>query len=1214
MKRCYHVVAIPIRIVVNTFGDYNPNGAIYVLKENEKKVRTLVKKNPFTPVELIEPLTIRANEGDIVEIIFENKLPFAAGMHFQEADYNVLTSDGANVGFNPDTTISPGEKIKYQVSATREGNYFFSDLGNPSSTEKGSNSNGLFGVLIVEKKYSWWTDPVTGGSLSSGAVADVHNPLLPSFREYTFFFQDEMEINDITGNNPINAETGQESESFHGINYRYEPLHRRKQLLSEGVVCPDCDGEEVHHDSWVFGDPATPIFRGYVGDPVRFRLIHAGVKETHVWHYHAHQWFNDPQNLDSEIFDSQSTSPQSHYNIEPLYGLGSLERTIGDVIIHCHLYPHFAVGMWTINRIFDKLQDGSQCYPNGVPIKALQPLPDRPAPPKPTKEEPGFPNFIPGKVGCKAPRPPLGIVGGREMTELEKNAAVPNPRPGAVFADPCPEDVEVREFNISVIELPITYNKAGWHDKQGRIFILDEDIEDVCSGKKEPEPLVIHMPANTCIRINFTNRLPHILDGDAFQLVSRTYEVGLHVHFVKFDVLVSDGANVGWNYDSSVLPGETIRYEYFADSELKAWFFHDHLFAGLHQQRGVFGSGVIHPRFTKFFDSSTGDEINHGAQITSLHPIIPDYRDFTLMVHDFTLLFDKQGRPINPPKYPGSQEDPGVFGVNYKNEPLQFRLGKDCDPAYSFSSFVHGDPITPILRAYAGDPIRIRLLQGAQEESHSFNVHGLSWKSEPKDLDSIRDDQQHIGISESFTFESFVERAGDYLWTFETEEDLWNGLWGLIRAYDQRVPDLIPLADQRMPNIRTRQLPECTGKPPAPAKKVKSVGPVNSPVKCFNIVAFQTPIIFNQTYGEKEPYGIVFALEEDVEDILCGKKNPEPLIIRANVGDTVEIKLTSRLSIENFPFKDGIYDYPVVKEQAFYPPSLRISLHPQLIQYDVKTSAGETVGYNADQTVGPGETITYRWFVDRPVGVCGMWDMADIRNHRSQGAFGAFICEPRFTKYVHPETLEPIEKGESAVLVNPLLPNTREFVLIMHDGVRLLNNKEQLIIDPVDGILLGEGETIDDFDTYDQGSRGFNYRTERLINRFEDKPELRNLFSSKIFGDPATPIFEAYPGDPVTVRLVTPAERRRTHTFHLHGHYWKFDSNDIVSRIESFVGFNVMGRKANLQLINGAGGLFFYPGDYMYRSGNISWDIELGMWGILRVHKEIKPHLPLLEY
>ncbi|QOR68034.1 multicopper oxidase domain-containing protein [Cytobacillus suaedae] len=1213
MKRFYHVVSIPIRIVVNNFGDYNPNGMMYVLKENEQKVKKLVRKNPFSTVDLVEPLVIRANEGDIVEILFENQLPFETGMHFQEADYDVFQSDGANVGFNPSTLVPCGEKILYRLKASHEGIYFFSDLGNPSSSEEGSNPNGLFGALFVEKRGSTWTHPVTGGPIKSGLYADIHNPFLPSFREYAWFFQDEMEINDITGNPPISDFTGQETESFHGVNYRYEPEWRRKQLIDEGVVCPDCEGEEVHHDSWVFGDPATPILRGYVGDPAMIRLIHGGVKETHVFHYHVHQWFRDPMNLNEEIIDSQSTSPQTHYNIQPLYGLGSLHGAIGDVVIHCHLYPHFGAGMWGINRIFDTLQDGSQCYPNGVPIAPLQPLPDRPLPPTPTPERPGFPNFIPGKVGCKAPRPPLGIVGGREMTELERNAAIPNARPGAVFADPCMENAVVKEFNISLIELPVVYNRQGWHDPKARIYVFDEDIEAICSGKKEPEPLIFHAAAGTCLRINYTNRVPHILDGDAFQLVTRTYENGLHIHFVKFDVLTNDGANIGWNYDSSVLPGETIRYEYFADVELKAWFFHDHLFSTAHQQHGVFGSGVIHPRFTKFFDSKTGAEVDHGAQITAVNPLVPDYRDFALMVHDFALLFDKDGTPLNPPPFPGSQEDPGLFGVNYKNEPLQFRLGKDCDPAYSFSSYVNGDPITPILQAYEGDSIRIRLLQGAQEESHSFNLHGLRWLRRRRDLESKRDDQQHIGISESFTFDTYIPRSGDYLWTFETEEDLWNGLWGLIRAFDEEVPNLIPLPDRPRPPKRTKPLPECTGCPPAPPTEVLSVG-APGPVVCYDVVAFHTPIIYN-AYGDHDPNGIVFALKEDMEDILCGKKNPEPLILRANEGDTVEVTLTSLLDFDKFTFKDGIYPYPRVREQAFYPPSLRISLHPQLIQYDVKTSAGETVGFNPDQTVGPGETITYRWFVDEALGACGMWDMADIRNHRSQGAFGAFIAEPRGTKYLDPHTLKPVRTGANVILTNPYLPDTREFVMIMHDGVRLLDKFGQLIFDPFEGILLGTDEAPAEIgDTYDEGSRGFNYRTERLINRFREHPDLSDLFSSKVFSDPATPVFEAYPGDPVTIRLVTPAERRRTHTFHLHGHYWRTDKNSEDLGIESFVGENVMGSKVNLDLIGGAGSIFNFPGDYMYRAGNIRWDIELGMWGIMRVHSELQKHLPPLQY
>ncbi|WP_324782890.1 multicopper oxidase domain-containing protein [Mesobacillus jeotgali] len=170
MIRKYHIVGISTRIVVNTFGDHNPNGRIYVLKENEPELKDLVRKNPYKPVDLVQPLAIRANEGDIVEILFENQLPFSAGMHFQEADYNVLTSDGADAGYNPDTTVEPGAQIIYRINASQEGIYFFTDLGNVSSTEQGSSVQGLFGALLVQKRGSSWTDPVTGNPIKKWCV------------------------------------------------------------------------------------------------------------------------------------------------------------------------------------------------------------------------------------------------------------------------------------------------------------------------------------------------------------------------------------------------------------------------------------------------------------------------------------------------------------------------------------------------------------------------------------------------------------------------------------------------------------------------------------------------------------------------------------------------------------------------------------------------------------------------------------------------------------------------------------------------------------------------------------------------------------------------------------------------------------------------------------------------------------------------------------
>lgn len=61
------------------------------------------------------------------------------------------------------------------------------------------------------------------------------------------------------GETPIDPMTGF-PEMTHSINYRAEPMRNKMQLIMEGVVCPDCEGEEVHHDSWVFGDPPLPYF------------------------------------------------------------------------------------------------------------------------------------------------------------------------------------------------------------------------------------------------------------------------------------------------------------------------------------------------------------------------------------------------------------------------------------------------------------------------------------------------------------------------------------------------------------------------------------------------------------------------------------------------------------------------------------------------------------------------------------------------------------------------------------------------------------------------------------------------------------------------------------------------------------------------------------------------------------------------------------------
>ncbi|SDD94621.1 cupredoxin domain-containing protein [Belnapia rosea] len=223
--------------------------------------------------------------------------------------------------------------------------------------------------------------------------------------------------------------------------------------------CTECLYEEFFLQSWANGDPAliTPemsdslpeqvargarlypddpsnVHHSYLGDRVVFQNLHAGPKETHVFHLHAHQWRagSDGQGA---YRDSQTIAPLQAFAYEIDYGGGgNLNLTPGDAIFHCHLYPHFAQGMWALWRNHDVLEDGTRTLPDGklgegtnpadgtrrpgAPIPAVVPLPGQAMPPAPTYDEdpepavagrPGYPFFVPGLRGHRAPQPPMDI-------------------------------------------------------------------------------------------------------------------------------------------------------------------------------------------------------------------------------------------------------------------------------------------------------------------------------------------------------------------------------------------------------------------------------------------------------------------------------------------------------------------------------------------------------------------------------------------------------------------------------------------------------------------------------------------------------------------------------------------------------------------------------------------------------------------------------------
>lgn len=399
---------------------------------------------------------------------------------------------------------------------------------------------------------------------------------------------------------------------------------------------------------------------------------------------HNHQWWLEPDDPKSTIIDSISISPQECFTLDILYGADSFNGMIGDAIFHCHLYSHFHEGMWTLWRVFYRLQDGKDTYPDGTPIEQLQPLRDRPLPPKKDKMHPGYPNFVAGEFGEEPLIPPLGLITKdgeieREPTALEAANFVENFAPGALYTDTCPHckdenpagcsccpectDENVKVFEIAAVQAKIYYNKYGWNDPQARFFVMKEEIEKVGSldeyirrvecGIIRPEPLVIRVNAGDCIEIRLTNFLPKYIEGNEFQLKTLTDIVGYHIHLVKFDTIVLDGAANGWNNIAGARKCETLIERFFANEELNTVFFHDHLFANVHQQHGLFGALIVEPAGAVFLNPKNGEELKYGTNAVIKTADGKSFRELTLFLHDFALLFDKDGNPLNPPEHPG---------------------------------------------------------------------------------------------------------------------------------------------------------------------------------------------------------------------------------------------------------------------------------------------------------------------------------------------------------------------------------------------------------------------------------------------------------------------------------------------------------------------------------------------------------------------------------
>jgi len=240
------------------------------------------------------------------------------------------------------------------------------------------------------------------------------------FREFTIIYHESFLVTQAFATQIGNLPSLGAAQDNFGINYGMSGLSNEvlANRLGGGDTpvpgagplqrCVDCKYEEFFLSSWAMGDPAmnvyppanacaatsppadcakpralypddpSNVYHGYVSDHVRFRILHAGPDLHHLHHQHAQQWLGTPNSPDGDYLDSQSIGPGSAFTLEMVYnGSGNVNQTVGDSIFHCHFYPHFASGMWSLWRVHDVFEGGTILGDDGLPADRTNPATHR---------------------------------------------------------------------------------------------------------------------------------------------------------------------------------------------------------------------------------------------------------------------------------------------------------------------------------------------------------------------------------------------------------------------------------------------------------------------------------------------------------------------------------------------------------------------------------------------------------------------------------------------------------------------------------------------------------------------------------------------------------------------------------------------------------------------------------------------------------------------
>ena len=785
------------------------------------------------------------------------------------------------------------------------------------------------------------------------------------------------------------------------------------------------------------------------------------------------------------------------------------------------------------------------------------------------------------------------------LDPVEDGRALPEPGDSGP-SSLCPAGANVKPVAINAVAAPVILNaRTNVVDPDGQLFVLRSERDAVLSADKPRVPLAIRANAGEdCVDVLLRSELE---DTSADPLS----KVDIHIHFVQFDPQASDGVSTGFSYEQSVRPfraegevlaaaaaegatgvrlqradrfqpgavvgvgmdrdetfevrriasvrgsvvtfdrplshphragevvsAEFVRYRWYPDTQVGPAFFHEHVNPILTGRHGLFGALVVEPPGSTYHDPRTGQGLRSGtiADVHTSEPVSVDvagsFRELVLFVQD-----------DNPLSHVGRSTG---SAFNLRVEPVD-RRGRD--PSMRFSSRDSGDPETPLVEAYLGDPVVVRSLVASNNEVHTWHLDGHWFRPEASSITSRPTNTAHLGISERFDLVVPAaggpqQMPGDYLYYNGRSFKLREGSWGILRVRDG--------SDRR--GLET--LPGHEDVPEA----ATAVCPDDAPEKRFAVAAVAASLPMLNGPGK------VFVPEEQARLVESGSQPPAPLVLHVNVGDCIRVALSNAT------------EGPV-------------SFHTDLLAFDPMESGGVAAGRNPPQAVAPGGRRTYTFYAHPDVGetVAMVRDWGDVLTNPGLGLYGAIVVGPRGARFRDPVTGDDASVTSSwQVDVVPTDgPSYRDFTLFLQDEDEGLGNHRM------------------PYTTQVRGPVGVNYQAAPLGDRLRANPDPGVVFSSAVHGDPATPVLEAFAGDAVRLHVLAPWSEQ-SQVFSVEGHEWPVEPGREGTTLVGSV--KLGGTEAlTLDLDGGAGGAARLAGDYVYGNHREPYR-EAGQWGLLRVH------------